>query len=119
VPPVFLLFCGDTPTERLGVEDVQRFLTHLAVERSVEAKTQNLAYKAVAFLFKQVPERPLTDVRLARTKGQQRLPVVMTRVGSPPAVRGDGRDLRPDGAADVRDRDAADGVQSAWGCPGA
>ena len=75
----FLAFCGDTPTAALGVEDVQRFLTHLAVDRSVAAKTQSLAYNAVAFLFKQVLERPLEDVRFARTKRQQRLPVVLTR----------------------------------------
>jgi hypothetical protein len=72
----FLAFCGDTPTERLGVEDVQRFLSHLAVERAVSAKTQGLADNAVAFLFKQVLERPLEDLRFARTKRQQRLPVI-------------------------------------------
>jgi len=33
----------------------------------------------VAFLFKQVLERPLEDVRFARTRHQQRLPVVLTR----------------------------------------
>ncbi|AUB85421.1 integrase (plasmid) [Candidatus Thiodictyon syntrophicum] len=75
----FLAFCGDKPTEALGVEDVQRFLTHLAVDRSVSAKTQGLAYSAVAFLFKQVLERPLEDVRFSRPKRQQRLPVVLTR----------------------------------------
>jgi hypothetical protein len=42
----FLAFCGKTPAERLGLEDVQRFLSHLAVERSVSAKTQGLAYNA-------------------------------------------------------------------------
>ncbi|WP_295436438.1 phage integrase N-terminal SAM-like domain-containing protein, partial [uncultured Thiodictyon sp.] len=52
----FLMFCGDQPTAALGVEDVQWFLTHLAVDRSVSAKTQGLAYAAVAFLFKQVLE---------------------------------------------------------------
>jgi integron integrase len=75
----FLAFCGDTPAERLGVEDVQRFLSHLAVERSVAAKTQSLAYNAVAFLFKHVLERPLENVRFARTKHAQRLPVVLTQ----------------------------------------
>jgi integrase len=75
----FLALCGEMPTEHLGVADVQRFLTHLAVDRSVAAKTQSLAYNAVAFLFKQVLERPLEDVRFARTKHQQRLPVVLTR----------------------------------------
>jgi site-specific recombinase XerD len=75
----FLMFCRDEPTETLGVEDVQRFLTHLAVDRSVSAKTQGLAYSAVAFLFKQVLERPLEDVRFSRPRRQQRLPVVLTR----------------------------------------
>jgi integron integrase len=75
----FLTFCGETPTDRLGVDDVQRFLSHLAVERSVAAKTQNLAYNAVAFLFKHVLERPLENVRFAHTRGQPRLPVVLTR----------------------------------------
>jgi site-specific recombinase XerD len=75
----FLAFCGETPAERLGVEDVQRFLSHLAVERSVSAKTQGLAYNSVAFLFKHVLERPLENVRFAQTKRQQRLPVVLTR----------------------------------------
>jgi integron integrase len=75
----FLLFCGDTPIDSLGVEDVQRFLTHLAVDRSVAAKTQSLAYHAVAFLFKQVLQRPLENVRFAHTRHQKRLPVVLTR----------------------------------------
>ncbi len=35
--------------------------------------------------------------------------------GGPATLRGDGRDLRPDGAADVRHRDAADGVSPAAG----
>jgi integron integrase len=75
----FLAFCGDTPTERLGVADVQRFLTHLAVDRSVSAKTQSLAYNAVAFLFKHVLARPLGEVRFARTRRSVRVPVVLTR----------------------------------------
>ncbi|WP_346014617.1 integron integrase [Thiocystis violacea] len=75
----FLVYCGDRELDALGVEDVQRFLSHLAVERSVAAKTQGLAYNSVAFLFAQVLERPLEDVRFARTKRQTRLPVVLTR----------------------------------------
>jgi hypothetical protein len=74
----FLTFCGDAPSESLVVAEVQRFLSHLAVERSVSAKTQSLTYNAVAFLFKHVWERPLADVRFARTKRQTRLPVVLT-----------------------------------------
>jgi hypothetical protein len=61
----FLRFCGGKPLDALGVPDVQRFLSHLAVERSVSAKTQSLAYNSVAFLFKHLFERPLEDVKFA------------------------------------------------------
>ncbi len=63
----FLLFCGSKPVDAPGVPDVQRFLSYLAVERSVSAKTQSLAYKAVAFLFKHLLERPLEDVKFSKT----------------------------------------------------
>jgi integrase len=61
----FLRFCGGKPLDALGVPDVQRFLSYLAVGRSVAAKTQSLAYNAVAFLFKHLLERPLEDVRFS------------------------------------------------------
>ncbi len=35
----FLAFCGNKDAPDLGREDVRRFLSHLAVERSVSAKT--------------------------------------------------------------------------------
>jgi integrase len=75
----FLLFGGSKPLDPLGVPDVQRFLSHLAVERSVSAKTQSLAYNAVAFLFKHLLERPLEDVKFSKTKRHARLPVVLCR----------------------------------------
>jgi len=75
----FLLYSGDRPIDSLGEEDVQRFLSHLAVERSVAAKTQSVAFNAVAFLFKHVLERPLGEVQFSRTKRSTRLPVVLTR----------------------------------------
>lgn len=75
----FLAFCKDKDPADLGREDVQRFLSHLAVERSVSAKTQSLAYNAVAFLFKEVLERPLEDVRFSKTRRQARLPVVLSK----------------------------------------
>ena len=75
----FLESCGDRRTDELTGEDVQRFLTHLAVDRTVAASTQNLAYNAVAFLFKEVLERPLDELRFARAKRPARLPVVLTR----------------------------------------
>jgi integron integrase len=75
----FLRFFPETLLEDLGDEDVQRFLTHLAVERTVAASTQNLALNALGFLFKEVLERPLDTLQFARAKRPSRLPVVLTR----------------------------------------
>ena len=75
----FLRFCGDRPLEEIGAVDLQRFLSHLAVDKNVSASTQGVALNAVVFLFKNVLERPLEGVELARSKRRRSLPVVLTR----------------------------------------
>ena len=75
----FFRFCGDKPMKEIGATDVQRFLSHLAVERNVAASTQSVALNAVVFLFREVLERPLEGVRFAKTKRKANLPVVLTR----------------------------------------
>jgi integron integrase len=62
----------------IGKADVQRFLTHLAVERQVSASTQNQALNALVFLFRHVLERPLDEMHFGRAKVTQRLPVVLS-----------------------------------------
>ncbi|TVQ93578.1 MAG: integron integrase [Chromatiaceae bacterium] len=62
----------------VGATEVQRFLTHLAVDRQVSASTQNQALNALVFLFRHVLERPLDDMRFGRAKATQRLPVVLS-----------------------------------------
>ena len=62
-----------------GFKHVEAFLSHLAVQRSVAASTQNQAKSALLFLYKEVLgiELPwLDDVESA--KRPQRLPVVLT-----------------------------------------
>lgn len=75
----FLCFCRDKPLDGLGEEDVQRFLTHLAVDRSVAPSTQNLALNALVFLFREVMNRPLNDLEFPRAQRRPKLPVVLTR----------------------------------------
>ena len=38
----------------MGVDEIRDYLTHLAVERRVAASTQNVAFNALLFLYKQV-----------------------------------------------------------------
>ena len=40
----------------LGKPEIEAFLTHLATQRKVSAKTQNQAFSAILFLYKQVLE---------------------------------------------------------------
>lgn len=61
-----------------GSEEVNAFLTMLAVERNVAASTQNQALSAIVFLYSQVLK---SEVRLEAVRAQRpvRLPVVLSR----------------------------------------
>lgn len=64
----------------MGAEEINAFLTHLAVERNVAVSTQSQVLSALLFLFRDVLDE---DVRwmanLVRASRPKRLPVVFTR----------------------------------------
>jgi integron integrase len=75
----FLAFVGSADMARLTEQELKRFLSHLAVERRVSASTQNQAFNALLFLFRNVlgvEIRGLDSVVPARRT--RRLPVVLT-----------------------------------------
>lgn len=57
----------------------EAFLTHLAVNRSVAASTQNQALNALVFLYTHFLERPLQGVAARRSRKEPRIPVVLTQ----------------------------------------
>lgn len=60
--------------------EVEAFLTHLAVEGSVSASTQNQALSALLFLYREVMGINLPWMEtMVRAKKPQRLPVVLSR----------------------------------------
>ena len=64
---------------QLAEVDVNRFLTHLAVEDHVAASTQNQALSALLFLYEHVLEQPLDRIEgVVRARRPKRLPVVLT-----------------------------------------
>lgn len=64
----------------MGSTEVVEFLTHLAIDRSVAASTQNQAASAILFLYRDVLGRELTGLDSAvRARAPRRLPVVLTR----------------------------------------
>ena len=64
----------------MGAREVEQFLTHLAVKRTVSVSTQKIALNALAFLYNKLLEQPLGDLGdFNRAKTPGRLPVVLTR----------------------------------------
>ena len=77
----FVRFHGTRHPEGLGADEVNAFLSHLAVEAGVSAATQSQARAALLFLYKEVLHRPLAGVgdRVVQGKKPKRLPTVITR----------------------------------------
>ena len=75
----FILFHSKRHPQDMGAEEVEAFLSHLAVDRQVAASTQNQAKSALLYLYKQVLglELPWLD-EVVQAKRPQRLPVVLT-----------------------------------------
>ncbi len=76
----FVWFHGKRHPKEMGAAEVEAFLSHLAVDRSVSASTQNQAKSALLFLYKEVlqMELPWLD-NVTQAKAPKRLPVVMTQ----------------------------------------
>jgi integron integrase len=76
-------FCGfidcKSPDD-LKTEDMQRFLSYLAVERKVSASTQNQALNALIFVYRHVLDKHIGEDELnaVRAVYKRRLPVVLT-----------------------------------------
>jgi integron integrase len=76
----FIHFHDKRHPSELGDADVARFLTYLAVERTVSSSTQRTALNALAFLYNRFLEKPLGPMaEFTRSKRQAKLPVVLSR----------------------------------------
>ena len=76
----FIVFHQKRHPKELSEKDVRAFLTHLAVDRSLSASTQNQALGAVMFLYKHVIKRELADLdEIPRGRMPTNLPTVLSR----------------------------------------
>ena len=74
----YILFHDKCHPDQMGVEEVEAFLTYLAMEADLAAATQNQALNAIVFLYQQVLGRPSTwSMSFARAKRRERVPVVL------------------------------------------
>ncbi|MBI4687186.1 MAG: integron integrase [Nitrospirae bacterium] len=70
---------GGKQIDAVTAEDLRGFLSHLALSRHVSASTQNQAFNAILFLFRNVLHKEVGELdTTVRAKRGQKLPVVLT-----------------------------------------
>ncbi|MDP1808016.1 MAG: integron integrase [Actinomycetota bacterium] len=76
----FREFLAETDPEGIDGADIQRFLSHLAVNRKVSASTQNQALNALVFIYRHGLNKNLgeKELKAVRAIQRRRLPVVLT-----------------------------------------
>ena len=87
----FIFFHGKRHPREMGSVEVGSFLSDLAVRHQVTASTQNQAFNALLFLYREVLHLEfgqLTNVE--RAKRPARLPVVLTRPEVQRVLQGSG-----------------------------
>ncbi len=76
----FILYHGKRHPAEMGTPEITQFLTGLATRRKVSASTQNQAFAALLFLYRNVLGQDLGSLQgVVRAKGPLRLPVVLSR----------------------------------------
>ncbi len=76
----FVRFNAMRHPAELGAEEINRFVTALAVSGGLSASTQTQALSALLFLYRHVLRTDIGDLgAIARAKGPVRLPVVLDR----------------------------------------
>ena len=74
----YVIFHHKRHPREIGKVEVEAFLTYLAVEGKVSASTQNQAFNAILFLYREVLDQPLENVQAFRAKQSTYIPVVLT-----------------------------------------
>ncbi|MCH8292256.1 integron integrase [Candidatus Poribacteria bacterium] len=76
----YIFFHNIRHPKEMGAREIEEFLTHLAVNENVAASTQNQAFSALLFLYREVLKIQLDDlIDAVRAKKPQRLPTVLTK----------------------------------------
>lgn len=76
----FIEFCEQITPDKLTPNYVKDYLTYLAVNKKVSSSTQNQAFSALLFLYRNVLNIPFEGMEDAlRAKKSQYLPVVLTK----------------------------------------
>ncbi|MFQ5714171.1 MAG: integron integrase [Candidatus Scalinduaceae bacterium] len=65
--------------KEMGKQEIETFLSHLAINQNVSKATQDQAFNALLFLYDKVLFIPIKDqIQATRAKKQKRIPIVLT-----------------------------------------
>ena len=76
----YILFHNKRHPKDMGKVEIEQFLTHLAVDNQVSPTTQNQAFNAILFLYKEILNKSMQDENIQALRAQQKkhIPVVLT-----------------------------------------
>ena len=77
----FILYHDKKHPEDMGKDEIEAFLTYLAVTKNVSPTTQNQAFNAILFLYKEVMGINTSEwnIQALRAKRKDHMPVVLTK----------------------------------------
>lgn len=76
----YILYHGKRHFKDMGEREIEDFLTHMAVDLKVASSTQNQAFNALLFLYREVLKIELKEsINAIRAKKPQKLPNVLTK----------------------------------------
>ena len=77
----YIIFHNKRHPKEMGKVEIEQFLTYLAVEKKVSPTTQNQAFSAILFLYKEVLGIDMRDwnIQALRAKERKHIPVVLTK----------------------------------------
>ena len=77
----YIVFHGKKHPRELGKAEIEEFLTYLATKKRVAPTTQNQAFSALLFLYREVLEidMGLWNIQALRAKERKHIPVVLTK----------------------------------------
>jgi integron integrase len=77
----YILFHNKQHPKDMGKVEIEKFLTDLAINRNVSPTTQNQAFNAILFLYRNVLEIDVSGYNISamRAKNKKHIPVVLTK----------------------------------------
>jgi len=77
----FIIFHNKRHPLEMGKEEIEKFLTYLATDKKVSPTTQNQAFSAILFLYRDVLGLDISNwnIQALRAKERKRIPQVLTK----------------------------------------